>query len=263
MIGWIRTIFALLVVGIVTVALAPFQYSALKFGWPRPGRVPRLWHRVAVRALGMRVRVKGEMATERPLFIAANHVSWADIMVIGSVAEVSFISKSELAGWPGIGWLARMQRSVFIEREKKRKSGEQASEIGRRLVGGDVMVLFAEGTTSDGNMILPFKSTLFGAAKIALDDGSTERVVVQPAAIAYTKLHGLPMNRFHRTLVSWIGDADLLPQIQAVLKEGAVDVELRFGEAFEFTKATNRKGVSAEAEQQVRDMHADALRNPA
>lgn len=262
MIGKIRTIFALFVAVIVTLALAPFQYSALKFGRPRPSLVPRLWHRVAVRALGFRICVTGEMSPERPLFIAANHVSWADIMVIGSVAEVSFISKSELAGWPGIGWLARMQRSVFIEREKKRKSGQQASEIGRRLVAGDVMVLFAEGTTSDGNMILSFKSTLFGAAKMALDDGSTERVVVQPLAIAYTRLHGLPMNRFHRTLVSWIGDADLLPQIWSLLKEGAVDVEVRFGEPFEFNRTTNRKGVSIEAERQVRAMHADALRNP-
>jgi 1-acyl-sn-glycerol-3-phosphate acyltransferase len=263
MIGWIRTILALLVVAVVTLALAPFQYSALKFGVPRPGLVPRLWHRVALKALGIQVRVKGDISAERPLFVVANHISWLDIMVVGSVAEVSFISKSELAGWPGIGWLARMQRSIFIEREKKRRSGEQANEIGRRLVAGDVMVLFAEGTTSDGNVVLPFKSTLFGAAKMALDHEAVERVVVQPMAVAYTRLHGLPMNRMHRPLVSWIGDADLVPQIRALLKEGAVDVEIRFGEAFDFTRSTNRKGVSGQAEKQVRDMHTDALRNPA
>lgn len=263
MIGTIRTAWAVTVAAATTLALAPVHYSALHLGFPKKTLVPRLWHRVVVKALGLRVHVRGGLSGERPLFVAANHVSWLDIMVIGSVAPVSFISKSELAGWPGIGWLARMQRSVFIERERRRKSGEQASEIGRRLTEGDVMVLFAEGTTSDGNIVLPFKSTLFGAAKLVLDEGVAERVVVQPMAIAYTRLHGLPMNRLHRPLVSWIGDADLVPQIRSVLREGAVDVEVLFGEPFEFTRGTDRKAVCSRAEAAVRELHRRALRDPA
>ncbi len=263
MIGTIRTVCAVVAAALATLALAPVHYAALHLGFPGKGFAPRLWHRAVVRVLGVRVHVTGAMSAERPLFIASNHISWLDIMVIGSVAPVSFISKSELAGWPGIGWLARMQRSVFIERQNKRKSGEQASEIGRRLKEGDVMVLFAEGTTSDGNMVLPFKSTLFGAAKLVLDEGAVERVVVQPLAVAYTRLHGLPMNRRHRPMVSWIGDADLVPQIRSVLREGGIDAQVSFGEPFEFTPATNRKAICARAETAVRSLHRKALRDPA
>ena len=108
MIGRIRTILALVMVAAVTIALAPVQYSALKLGFPRKSLVPMLWHRIAMKALGFRVRVKGEMSAQRPLLVAANHISWTDIMVIGSVVEVAFIAKSEVAGWPFVGWLARM-----------------------------------------------------------------------------------------------------------------------------------------------------------
>lgn len=262
MIGKIRTCSALLLVASATLALAPLQYSALKLGFPRRTLVPVLWHRMVMKALGFRVRVKGEMSAERPLFIVANHVSWTDIMVVGSVAEVAFVAKSELAGWPFVGWLARMQRTVFVERDRRRKSGEQASEIGRRLAHGEAVVLFAEGSTSDGNTILPFKSTLFGAAKMAIDEGSTDRVVIQPLAIAYTRFHGMPMQRVHMPVATWIGDRELLPHIKTLLKEGAIDVELRFGEPFEFTAATNRKAISGEAERQVRELHRGALRDP-
>lgn len=263
MIGTIRVVFALLLVALVTIVLAPLQYSAVKLGWPRPTVVPLLWHRIALKALGVRVRVKGALSADRPLLIAANHVSWIDIVAIGATAPVSFIAKSETAGWPFAGWLARMQRTVFVEREKRRKAGEQASDIGRRLAAGDVMVLFAEGSTSDGNMILPFKSTLFGAAKMALDEGAAERVLIQPLAIAYTRLHGLPMSRRHRALVSWIGDGELVPHVKMLLLEGGVDVELHFGEPFAFDKATQRKHVASRAELQVRAMQATANRHPA
>ncbi len=263
MIGAMRTIFALAMFSSVTLVLAPVQCLALKLGFPHYALTPMIWHRMVLKVLGFRVRVRGTMSAERPLMIAANHVSWTDVMAIGSVARVSFIAKSETAGWPFIGTLARLQKTVFVERERKRKSGEQASEIGLRLAGGDAMVLFAEGSTSDGNMVIPFKSTLFGAAKVAIDEGSAERVVIQPLAIAYTRLHGMPMQRIHMPLATWIGDADLLPHMRTLLKEGGIDIELHFGEPFEVTAATNRKDVSGKAERQVRELHREALRKPA
>src|SRR5690606_36985320 len=178
----------------------------------------------------MRVRIHGTMSGARPLLLAANHVSWTDIMVLGAFNNLAFIAKSEMAGWPVLGSLARLQRTVFIERERRRKSGEQASEIAARLAAGDAMVLFAEGTTGDGNLLLPFKSTLFGAANIAIAEGGTDKVFIQPVAIAYTRLHGLPMGRQHRVVAAWIGDMDLVPHIGRLLAEGAVDVEVHFGE---------------------------------
>ena len=158
--------------------------------------------------------------------------------------QVCFIAKSEISGWPIFGWLARLQRTFFIERDKPGKSGEQASELARRLAAGDVMVLFAEGSTSDGNLILPFKSTLFGAASAAIREGVAEKVHIQPVAITYMRVHGMPMGRQHRPLAAWIGDSDLVPHLGAILREGAMDVDIRFGEPIEFNAASDRKAVT-------------------
>jgi lyso-ornithine lipid O-acyltransferase len=260
MIGRIRMGLALLLVCTTTLILAPLQFFILRAGFVDQGALPRLWHWIIVKALGLRVHVRGDIAPQRPLLIASNHISWTDIMVIGSLAEVTFIAKSDVAGWPVLGALSRLQRTVFVERERKGKSNQQAGEIAGRLAGNDVLVLFAEGSTGDGNHMLPFKSTLFGAARMVLDAGDTETVYIQPVAIAYTKLHGMPMGRQHRVVASWIGDADLVPHLKEVLREGAMDVEVQFGEPLEFRADSDRKQVARRVEERVRAMMIEALR---
>jgi 1-acyl-sn-glycerol-3-phosphate acyltransferase len=260
MIGRIRIGLALLLVCTATLILAPLQFFILSAGFVDQGALPRLWHWIIVKALGLRVHVRGEIAPQRPLLIASNHISWTDIMVIGSLAEVTFIAKSDVAGWPVLGALSRLQRTMFVERERKGKSNQQAGEVAGRLAGNDVLVLFAEGSTGDGNHMLPFKSTLFGAARMVLDAGDTETVYIQPVAIAYTKLHGMPMGRQHRVVASWIGDADLVPHLKEVLREGAMDVEVQFGEPLEFRAGSDRKQVTRRVEERVRAMMIEALR---
>ena len=241
--------------------LALVQVLILRTGFGNPAIVPQLWHRVVLAALGMRVTVHGALAAQRPLMLASNHISWTDILVVSSVAKVCFIAKSELGRWPIFGTLARLQRTVFVERDRKRKSGEQASELAQRLAAGDVMVLFAEGSTSDGNLIMPFKSTLFGAAEIAIREHASDRVWVQPVAITYLRLHGMPMGRQHRSLAAWIGDTDLIPHFLAMLREGAIDVDIHFGEAAAFSAQSDRKMVSRHMEDEVRRMMSTALRD--
>jgi 1-acyl-sn-glycerol-3-phosphate acyltransferase len=261
MIGWIRIVLGLSLAAIVTPPLLLWQMLAMATGM-NEALAPRLWHKMVMFVLGFRVHVHGRLADQRPLLVAANHISWTDIMLLGSVADVYFISKSELAGWPIIGYLARYQRTVFVERERRRKSGEQAAEIAIRLVQGHPMVLFAEGSTHDGNHMAPFKSTLFGAASLALSKGGVDCVHVQPVAIAYTRLQGLPMGRQHRVHAAWIGDRTLVPHIKALLREGAVDVEVHFGEPVAFTAESRRKEVAAAVEAQVRTMMRKALAEP-
>ncbi|MEW9806224.1 lysophospholipid acyltransferase family protein [Mesorhizobium marinum] len=262
MLGRVRLVLALGCVAASTAALAPLQLIAMKTRLWSEWRVLRLWHRVNLRALGFRVHQQGELSSLRPLVVAANHVSWTDISVIGSRCDVSFIAKSEMAKWPVMGWLARLQRTIFIERDRKRTSGIQAGEIARRLADDEAILLFAEGTTGDGNMILPFKSTLFGAATIAMAQDAVETVYVQPLAIAYTRVQGMPMGRRHRPLAAWIGDAELVPHAAALLEEGAVDVELHFGEPIAFSVGGDRKRVTRDAEAEVRRMLGAALANP-
>lgn len=262
MIGGLRAATGLAAIAVVTPPMMLAQYVALRTGLFSDRVLPPLWHRFALKVLGIRLHIVGEMVRDRPLMIASNHVSWTDIMVVGATAPVNFIAKSEISRWPLAGTLARLQRTVFVERGRRRAAGDQAGEVAERLVSGDAVVLFAEGTTGDGNLMLPFKSTLFGAASMTVDAGRADAVVIQPMAIAYTRFHGMPMNRQGRMRASWIGDSDLLPHLMSLLREGAVDVEVRLGEPVEYRDGISRKQVAQEVERRVRTLFVEAQRAP-
>ncbi len=251
----------------VTLPLVPVQMVAVRRGWPLARSLPLRWHRLAAALLGVRVTVRGTPAAGRPLLIAANHVSWLDIVILSTVLPVSFVAKSEVGAWPGVGLLAKLQRSVFVERQKRGRTADQAREIAGRLGAGDAIVLFPEGTSSDGTTVLPFRSALVGAAHGALVGaahgalaGSAHgHVLVQPVAIAYTRFHGLPAGRRHRLMLSWIGDVELVPHLMLLLAEAAVDVSLLFGEPIAIDREADRKAVTRRAEAAVRAMLAAEL----
>nr|WP_279482798.1 lysophospholipid acyltransferase family protein [Aureimonas sp. SK2] len=234
--------------------LAPLQLVAIRFGWGLASRLPFLWQRIAARVVGLRVRTRGEATAGRPLLLVSNHQSWADITALGSVMPLSFIAKSDVEGWPIFGTLARLQRTVFVERNARGRTGEQADSIAERLTAGDAMVLFAEGTTSDGNAVLPFKTALFGAAQAALKASGAEAVYVQPVSVAYVGANGIVLGRYGRPLAAWPGDVELMPHLAAFLREGAVDVEISFGEPIRVTAGTDRKGLARACEAEVRRM---------
>lgn len=254
MIAWIRIALVLVAIVLLTLVLLPVQLVSNRFGWKLSWYLPRWWHRVAHRLLGVRINIHGSIEKHRPLLIAANHSSWKDIIVLAAVADVVFIAKSEVKSWPVFGWLARWQRSVFVERERRRDTGAQVDEVAKRLADGEIVVLFAEGTTSDGNRLLDFKSSLFGAAASAVAASPTGDVAIQPVAIAYTHTHGLPLGRYSRPLAAWPGDTTLTPHLLGVLKEGAIDVQVCFGETIIYDKDSNRKKVTRQVEDQVRHM---------
>jgi len=262
LIGRIRVGFGLAAVIVATSLVALFQPIVLKTGMVSDRIIPRLWHRFALRVFGIRLRTTGAIAEGRPLLLVSNHISWTDIVILGASADVNFIAKADMIKWPVIGWLCTLQRTLFVDRSRPRQSGEQANEIGTRIAAGDPMVLFAEGTTSDGNLLMPFKSTLFGAATMALAAAPEKKVFIQPVAVAYTRLQGMPMGRQHRGHSAWIGDQDLVPHVVSLLREGAMDAELRFGEPIVFDAASNRKQVARLIETRVRDMMIAALRDP-
>ncbi|MCQ0988584.1 lyso-ornithine lipid O-acyltransferase [Jiella marina] len=253
-IGFITTVLVAM-----TLLLWPLQAIAMRRRWPLRRKLPHLWHQVACYITGIRVHVIGRPSPAHPLLLVANHQSWSDIMVLGSVMPLSFIAKAEVRDWPAFGLLAKLQRTVFVEREARGRTGRHASAIADRLSEGDVMVLFAEGTTSDGNEVLPFKTALFGAAQMALRDSHTGSTAVQPVAIAYTHANGLPLGRFFRPLAAWPGDVTLGPHLLAFLKEGAIDVTVTFGETLTFTETSNRKDLARRAEDDVRRMMAESL----
>ncbi|WP_245292811.1 lysophospholipid acyltransferase family protein [Pararhizobium arenae] len=258
--NWLRIVVCLAILVAVTAVLAPVQVVLLWLDWPLRRRLPRYWHRLACRMIGVRVTVHGEPDRQRPLMLVSNHASWKDILVLGSIADVVFVAKSDVKSWPVFGLLARLQATIFVRREEKRTTGNQVNEIGQRLAAGEIVVLFPEGTTSDGNRLLEIKTSLFGAAAAAVPLSPTGIVHVQPLAIAYTGVHGMPMGRYHRPIAAWPGDIPMLPHLLGILREGAVDVDVIFGEQITYTADSNRKQVSRGIEKRMRDMLSLKLR---
>lgn len=260
MITWIRIVLVLSAIALMTVVLAPLQMVGLVFDLKLRRRLPRLWHRMACWLLGIRIHVHGELDRRRPLMIAANHASWKDILVLGALADVVYIAKAEVAEWPVFGTLSKLQKTIYVVREQKRTTGDQVGEIARRMADGEIVVLFPEGTTSDGNRMLEVKSSLFGAAAAALPLAPDGIVYVQPVAIAYMRVQGMPMGRYHRPIAGWPGDVALLPHLLGVLKAGALDVDVTFGRSIEYAKTSKRKEVSSRIEVMIRHMLLDRLR---
>lgn len=259
MVAWARIVVVAALLVLLTLVLWPLQSLAIRRRWALARRLPLLWHRLACPVVGLRVAVRGEPAPGRPLLLVANHQSWSDILALGHVMPLSFIAKAEVRGWPAFGLLARLQRTVFVERAERQRTGRQADAIAERLAEGDAMVLFAEGTTSDGNRVLPFKTALFGAAQAALKRSGAATVAVQPVALAYLRANGLPLGRYGRPLVGWPGDVALGPHLLRFLKEGAVDVDVCFGPPILFDAASDRKAVARACETAVARLLAEAL----
>ena len=170
---------------LLTLVLLPFQLIGIVFDNRLQRIVPHLFHRAVCAVIGIRIHQVGHCAPDRPMLILSNHVSWLDIIVVTAVTPVVFVAKHEVARWPLFGWLAKLQRTIFIERERRQKTGAVAREMGDRLTGGDTVVLFAEGTSSDGNRILPFRSALIGSVHHALGNSTHHAsITVQPLSKA-------------------------------------------------------------------------------
>jgi 1-acyl-sn-glycerol-3-phosphate acyltransferase len=257
----IRFAAALFAVAVLTLLLAPFQMIALAFGLRWQQHIPHLFHRLFCAVAGVRIREVGKRTENTPVLILSNHVSWLDICVIGALGPVAFVAKSEVATWPVFGWLARLQRTIFINRQARHQTGAATREIGDRLLGGDAIVLFAEGTSSDGIRILPFRSALIGAVHHALGETTHHtQITVQPLSLAYVRFGGLPVGRALRDRVAWYGDLDLIPHFIGVLAAGAIDITVTWGEGQAFDMSADRKKIARDAETAVRRMTTAALR---
>ena len=191
--------------------------------WRR--RVARLWFAGMLRLTGVSVRVTGAPRTVAPTLFVANHVSYLDILLLGRFVDGLFVAKSDIAGWPAIGWLARLAGTIFVRRSLE-AAREQCDMLTGIMNGGDSVILFPEGTSGLGDKVLPFKTTLF-EVPYAVDPGLDVRV--QPVAIAYTEVCGVPCRtRPIRSHVAWYGRMTLLPHLWRLLSLPGAEVELRF-----------------------------------
>lgn len=247
--GLILTLFFCL-----TLPLMPVQLALVAAKSRRARRLPHWYHRQVCRLLGVRLHVEGILPGERPTLLVSNHVSWLDICVLSAVAPLSFVAKREVGSWPFVSWLAKLQRSVFVDRDRRGAVADTAREIMGRLRAGDTMVLFAEGTSSDGNRVLPFRTSLFAAAKPRGPHAAEiERgIVVQTLAITYTRVHGLPVGRHGRPKIAWYGDMELASHCWQLLKLGPLDAHIRLGDPMSLRDYPDRKALARYTEQKVR-----------
>lgn len=246
---------------VVTLVLLPFQWLAVRLNRPIRRRIPTLYHGIVCWILGVRIKTVGRRTDERPLLIVANHTSWLDISVITAVAPVVFVAKREVATWPIFGLLAKLQRSVFVDRTRRHKTPDVNSEIARRLADGDPVLLFGEGTSSDGNRVLAFRTALIGSARDAIAEAEhVKRVWIQPLSVAYTALLGLPLGRQSRCQVAWYGGASLLPHLRQLVARGAIDVVVSWGDPIAYDEFFDRKTVARRLEGEVRTLTVGVLR---
>ncbi|MDE2444686.1 MAG: 1-acyl-sn-glycerol-3-phosphate acyltransferase [Alphaproteobacteria bacterium] len=241
---------SLILVGFLGLTLAsmPIQAFLVLVRAKAARNLPCYYHRIMIRLLGVTVTVKGIPPTA-PALLVSNHVSWLDIPALSAALPLSFIAKREVAGWPLFGWMAKLQRTVFINRESRISTHASTKEIEARLQNNEVLVLFPEGTSGDGKSVKPFKSSYFSV----VDQLS---VPVIPVILAFRGQHGLPLTKRQRPSLAWYGDMDLLPHLWAALKAGPITLDVRFCEAL---PKAHRKVIAKQAEATIRKGLVEAL----
>lgn len=250
----VRALFFIVVFIPVLVVIVPAQALVNALHLPFWNVLPRFFHRVGCIFLGLRVAVIGQPATGRATLLVANHISWTDIVAIGSIADVTFVAKREVGEWFFVGMMARLQKTIFVDRTRRGDAGRTSREMGAHMADGNAVLLFAEGQSDIGTHVLPFRSALVGAAQHAMIDAGARDVLIQPLTIAYTRLQGLPVSRNERSLIAWVKSKSLKQNIHEILSGGVKDVTVAFGTAMPLDQGADRKAVSKTAENQVRQM---------
>lgn len=230
-----------------TFLLLPLQAVAVWLRLPLAGWLPRVYHRGVCRLFGLDVAQSGTICSARPTLFVANHCSYFDIAVLGSLLPASFIATGEIRDWPLLGWLARLQRSVFVDREIAR-TREHHDRITERLEAGDSLILFPESTTGDGNRLLDFRSSFFAVAERPIDGRS---LVVQPITVAYVRQRGVPIGHAGRPRFAWYGDMSLGRHFWQAIGSGRITVAVAFHEPIEADRFASRKLLARHCFEQI------------
>lgn len=244
----------------LTVLSAPIQWLSIRCGWRLQKSYPHAYHKFLCRMFGIRLHIIGNPIQDRGVLMVANHSGYFDILIMSAAAKVSFVAKSEVIHWPLFGLMAKLQRSVFVDRSRRSAAAESAAVIRQRLADGDALMLFPEGTSTDGNRMIPFKSALMGAVETRVGPEDDEDYVpVQPVSVTYVAFHGLPLGRENRPFYAWYGDMELLPHVWEAFKTGPLDVVVQFHAPLKAGPGCGRKQIAVLAEQRCREGQIRAL----
>ena len=217
----------------------------------------RQYWSVVSRLLGVRVRMIGTPAgvlDGRPVVFVSNHSSWLDVPVLGGRIAACFVSKDEVAQWPLVGTVARLGRTVFISR-RRQAIGRERDILRERLAAGDNLLLFPEGTTSDGLRVLPFRTAFFAVAE------GPDPPLVQPVSVVYDRLGGLPTGRAARPVFAWYGDMDLSTHFWRFAQHRGLRATILLHPPLDPARFASRKALSHAVWQAVADGAARLRQN--
>jgi len=240
------------------VAFGPPRRLAQRLGWRLGEQTPVLFHRLLCAGLRVEVRRHGELSAEGRRLIVANHVSWLDIPVLGSLAPMSFLAKKEIGAHPVGRQLVAMQGVVYVDRERRRCIPEVNAGMAEAMSAGSPVVLFAEATTGDGNRLLGFRSSHFEAIRQAARLDNQSPAFVQPVYLHYSRLAGLAMGRFQRPRVAWYGDMAFMPHLRRYLGGGGVTCDVYCGEPIRVRPDMDRKTAARLTATEVRRLATEA-----
>jgi len=227
-----------------TLVAMPVQAVLLVSRGRGKERFARVYWRGVSRILGLKLRVIGELAAARPVLFIANHSSWLDIVALGAVLPACFIAKGEVAGWPVLNLIAKLGRTIFVSRGRETVAREQR-DLQQRLAAGDNILLFPEGTTSDGNRILPFSAAFFTLAFCPAHPA------VQAVTIVYDELDGVPVQDAGRAEIAWYGDMALAPHFAKLMRRRSIRASIVLGEPVPLDAYKYRKALSAALESEI------------
>lgn len=221
----------------------------LPFSRRATARIARLWSRSGAWLCGLRLWINGTPTDAEGVLFVANHVSYLDIPVLGGLVDATFVAKREVSSWPLFGFLAKLQRTVFISRHPRHATND-ISTLRDRLQDGENLIVFPEGTSSSGRQVLPFKTSLFGAV---CDRNEAESTAwVQPVSISYPRYaDGRPLIDGLQDHYAWYGDMTLFDHLIGVFARKGALVEITFHPPVRASAFETRKELAAHCERQV------------
>ena len=238
-----------------TLIVVPIQAVLIRLPGSAKVRFARFYWRVATAMLGLRLRVIGKPArSTRPIVFVSNHSSWLDIPTLGGLLDACFVSKAEVGRWPAIGIVAKLGRTVFVSR-RPGETARERDEMRARLDGGDNLVLFPEGTSSDGSRVLPFRSAFFSVVE------GPNPPLVQPVSVVYDRLGWLPTGRATRPIFAWYGGMDLAPHFWQFAQQRGLRATVMFHPALDPAAFPSRKALAQAAWVVVADSAAALRQN--
>ncbi|WP_073973685.1 lysophospholipid acyltransferase family protein [Erythrobacter donghaensis] len=244
--GWLRIVARSLGLIALLLVFVPlhYLYRVISYGSP----FPMLFLRCAARVCGARVKVVGTHL-KRDVFFVANHISWVDILALAGASGTAFVAKAELATAPVVGWLASLNRTVFVKREHRMGVAEQINALKEALVDNWSVTVFPEGTTTDGQSLLPFKTSM-----LSVLEPPPPGVLVQPVILDYG-----PVAEW----IGWIGEEGGLNNAKRVLsRKGSFPVRLHFLEPFSPEDFKGRKAISIEARRRIEEALVEIRGHP-